>query len=187
MTIRKIDVWDFRPPLKDGPYAMSHVTVGQIFGRILHIQDDDGSSGVGEVVFSPSLLDTEREQRIKDEDNYLKSLIGEPFDTLLDVASDAQSRDKSWRGIAFALDTAWLDREGKQTNQPASQLLGGALQTEVPDYFSISEKEISRIRQRMDIADPNCGVFQLKLGVGSLEQDIVQIDAFLGTIDLNAD
>ena len=128
---------------------MSHVTVGQIFGRILHIQDDDGSSGVGEVVFAPSLLDTKREQRIKDEDSYLKSLIDEPFGALLDVASDAQSRDKSWRGIAFALETAWLDREGKRANKPASQLLGSALQSEFPDYFSISEKDISRIRTEL--------------------------------------
>jgi len=179
MTIRQIDVWDFRPPFKEGPYAMSHVTVGRIYGRILRVQGDDGSTGVGEVVFSPSLLETEREQRIKDEDSYLKSLIGEPFDTLIDVASDAQSRNKSWRGIAFALDTAWIDREGKRTNQPASQLLGGALQAEVPDYFSISEKEVSRIRKRVGIAGSDCEVYQLKLGVGSLEQDIVQIGEFL--------
>jgi L-alanine-DL-glutamate epimerase-like enolase superfamily enzyme len=179
MTIWKIDVWDFRPTFKDGPYAMSHVTVGQIYGRILRVQGVDGSSGIGEIVFSPSLLEAEREQRIRDEDRYLKSLIGEHFDTLLDVASDTQSRDKSWRGIAFALETAWLDREGKRTNQSASQLLGGALQAEVPDYFSISENEVSRIRKRVNIAGPDCKVFQLKLGVGSLEQDIVQIGAFL--------
>jgi L-alanine-DL-glutamate epimerase-like enolase superfamily enzyme len=179
MTIEKIDIWDFRPPFKDGPYAMSHVTVGQIYGRIFRFQGKDGSTGVGEVVFSPSLLKTEREQRIMDEDSYLKPLIGEPFDRLLDVASEVQTRAKSWRGIAFALDTAWLDREGKRTCQPASQLLGGAIQVEVPDYFSISENEVSDLRKRVDIAGPDCEVFQLKLGVGSLEQDVVQISAFL--------
>ena len=180
MAICKIDVWDFCPLFKDGPYAMSHVTVGHIFGRIFRVQDEDGSCGVGEVVFSPSLSSTQREQRIQDEDSYLSALIGKPFGALLDVASDARGRDKSWRGIAFALETAWIDWKGKRTQQAASQLLGGSLRAEIPDYFSISEPDISEIRRRMDLADPDCRVFQLKLGVGSLEQDIAQIDAFLG-------
>jgi L-alanine-DL-glutamate epimerase-like enolase superfamily enzyme len=179
MTIRKIDVWNFRLPFREGLYAMAHVTSGHIYGRILRFQDDDGSSGLGEIVFSPSLAETSREHRIQDEESYLMSFIGRPFDALLDFALDAQNRDKSWRGIAFALETAWFDREGQRTNQSAGQLLGGVLLTGVQDYFSISEKEIAGIRTRVDIAGSECQVLQLKLGVGSLELDVVQITALL--------
>jgi len=179
MTIKKIDVWNFRPPFREGPYAMAHVTSGHVYGRILRFQDDDGSTGLGEIVFSPSLAETSREHRIQDEESYLMSLTGRPFDALIDVASDARNRDKSWRGIAFALETAWFDREGQRTNQSASQLLGGARLTGVQDYFSISEKEIADIHTRVDIAGSECQVFQLKLGVGSLEQDVVRIAAIL--------
>ncbi len=101
MTIKKIDVWSFRPPFREGPYAMSHVTSSHVNARILRFQDDDGSSGLGEIVFPPSVSETNRKHRIQDEESYLRPLIGGPFDALLDVASNARNHDKSWRGIAF--------------------------------------------------------------------------------------
>lgn len=179
MAITKIEVWNFSPPFRDGPYAMSHVTSGHAYGRILRIHDSDGNSGLGEIVFSPSLAEGDRERRIRDEESFLTPLVGAHIDTLFDVASDFRARDKSWRGIAFALESVWHDWEGKRTNQPASQLLGGALLTAAPDYFSISEKTVADIRSRVDVAGPERQVFQLKLGVGSLEQDVEQIAAIL--------
>lgn len=158
---------------------MSHVTSGHAYGRILRIHDSDGNFGLGEIVFSPSLAEADREHRIHDEENFLAPLIGASFDTLFEAASDFRARDKSWRGIAFALESAWLDWEGKRTNQPASQLLGGALLTAVPDYFSISEKAIADIRGRVTVAGPERRVFQLKLGVGSMERDVEQVAAIL--------
>ncbi|MEJ2178592.1 MAG: hypothetical protein P8Y12_11775, partial [Gammaproteobacteria bacterium] len=81
MAITKIEVWNFRPPFRDGPYAMSHVTSGHAYGRILRIHDSDGSFGLGEIVFSPSLAEADREHRIHDEENFLAPLIGASFDT----------------------------------------------------------------------------------------------------------
>lgn len=158
---------------------MSHVTSSHAYGRILRIHDSDGNSGLGEIVFAPSLAESDREHRVRDEESFLTPLIGAHFDTLFDAASDFRARDKSWRGIGFALESAWLDWAGKRTNQPASQLLGGTLLTAVPDYFSISEKSIAGIRGRVGVAGPERLVFQLKLGVGSLEQDVEQIAAIL--------
>ena len=179
MTIETIDVWDFCPPFRDGPYAMSHVTSDNIYGRIFQFRGGDGRAGLGEVVFSPSLIETSREQRIRDEEDYLRPLLGQPFAALLEAASEALNRDKSWRGIAFALETAWFDWEGHRTNQSVSQLLGGSLQSGVADYFSISERTQADIQARVNLAGPQCRVFQLKLGMGSLEQDVAQVTTLL--------
>ena len=44
MAIEKIDVWDYRPPFRDGPFAMAHATSRHVYGRILRFQDSDGLS-----------------------------------------------------------------------------------------------------------------------------------------------
>ena len=179
MTISEIEIWDFRPAFRDGPYAMSHVTNGHAYGRFMRVHDSENRCGVGEIVYSPSLPVPDREARIRDEESYLSPLIGQPFEALLTAASTMRTRDKSWRGIAFALETAWFDREGHRTGKAMSALFGGTKQPAVPDYFSISESEISKIRARMDVAGTERQVLQLKLGVGSLDKDVGQVAALL--------
>lgn len=180
MTIEKIEVWDSRLPFRDGTYAMSHVISSHAHGRVLRIHDNEGRFGLGEIVFSPALGEAEREARIGDEEDYLKHLIGQPFEALLDVAEEMRTRDKSWRGVAFALESAWFDREGPRTGQSVANLLGGEPLSAVPDYFSISESDITKIRTRMETIGRDRQVLQLKLGVGSLERDIEQVAALLG-------
>lgn len=180
MTIKTIEAWDFCPTFRDGPYAMSHVTSDHAYGRILRITDAAGRCGVGEVVFAPSLVQHDRETRIQEEADYLTPLINEPMDRLLSVAADMRSRDTSWRGIAFALETVWFDYEGHRTQQPVANLLGEPKSSAVPDYFSISESEISKIQARVDVAGPRRRVLQLKLGVGSLDEDIRKVTALFG-------
>ena len=142
MTISKIDVWNFRPPFRDGPYAMSHVTSGHVYGRILRIEDDDGSSGVGETVFSPALTETDREQRVQDEIDYLRPLIGKPFAALLDVASELRNRGKSWRGIAFALETAWFDPKGNESANRQASCSGAHARRTYPTIFRYPKKRL---------------------------------------------
>ncbi len=55
MRITSIEVWDFCPPMRDGPYAMSHVVMDCIWGRIYRVTTEGGSTGLGEVVFPPSV------------------------------------------------------------------------------------------------------------------------------------
>ncbi len=42
MTITRLEVWNFRPLMRDGPYAMSHVTQDSAYGRILKVHTADG-------------------------------------------------------------------------------------------------------------------------------------------------
>ena len=65
MLITRIDVWNFAPTFRDGPYVMSHVTQDHAYGRILQIQTDKGIYGPGEIVFPPSI-------KILMKDSYMK-------------------------------------------------------------------------------------------------------------------
>lgn len=55
---------------------MSHVTQYNAYGRILRVHTTEGISGVGEIVFAPSLADEQRELLISSEHEYLGTLIG---------------------------------------------------------------------------------------------------------------
>ena len=179
MAINKIEIWDFQSAFRDGPYAMSHVTSTCAYGRILRVRSHKGLCGLGEIVFSPAVPSQDREERINDEDDYLTRLLGQPTSALLNLASEMRLRDKSWHGIAFGLETAWIDIEGRKTGQAAYDLLGGKQRISVPDYFSISESKLTDIRGRMDAAGANRTVFQLKLGMASLDHDIKQVSNLL--------
>jgi len=131
MTIAKIKAWNFRPAFRDGPYAISHVTNGHAYGRIVCVHDSENCRGLGEVVLTPSLPVADREARMKGEEVYLAPFIGQPIEALLEPASDMRTRDKSWYGIAFALETAWFDREGRRASKPMNALIGGATERSV--------------------------------------------------------
>ena len=58
MIIKKIDVWDFRPPFRDGPYEMANdFSQSTSFGRILKFTVANESQqefvGFGEIVYTP--------------------------------------------------------------------------------------------------------------------------------------
>jgi len=166
-------------PFRDGPYAMSHVTQEVVYGRILQVHTADGQTGLGEVVFPPMLSVDERAQLIADESIYLSSLAGKDIDGLMQLAQELCGRGRSWSGIAFGLETAGYDLLGKAENLPVSNVLGGRLREGVDDYFSISESSIEKIRKRLAIAGSERKVIQLKLGIGSPEEDIQQVSAAL--------
>lgn len=182
MIITQIEVWNFRPLMRDGPYAMSHVTQDSAYGRIFQVHTDNGLIGLGEVVFPPSVPQAQQMGQIAEERALLPLLIGQPAVALMDLAGDLRERGKTWGGTAFGLETAWYDLMGKQENTPVSELLGGAKATAVADYFSISERTPERIRERVTLAGPQRTVFQLKLGVGTLDDDVAQLSAVLAAL-----
>ena len=180
MKIEKIEMWDFCAPFRDGPYAMSHVTQETVHGRLLCVHADDGYCGLGEIPLSPYVHDDERRQRKIEEKDYLGGLIGKPVDALIQTANHLQKTEGIWGGLAcFALETAFLDLQARQNNQSLADQLGGQKCESVDDYFSISERSVDHIVKRLSSAGPDRAVIQLKLGVGSVDDDIVQIKACL--------
>ena len=85
MNIQKITVWEFSPAFRDGPYEMSFVTQTNTFGRILQFETKDGFTGIGEIVFYPTLTAAQRDDLIEEETAYLPRLIGQPAESILDL------------------------------------------------------------------------------------------------------
>ncbi len=75
-------------PFRDGPYAMSHVTQEVVYGRILQVHTADGQTGLGGVVFPPSLSVDDRQRLIVDEPFCLSSLVGKEVDVLIQLAEE---------------------------------------------------------------------------------------------------
>ncbi|NKB75806.1 MAG: hypothetical protein GKR96_01890 [Gammaproteobacteria bacterium] len=178
MKISKIEVWNFEPKFRDGPYAMSHVVQECAYGRIICVHTQAGISGLGEIVLSPSLPEADRLERISDESDFLSSFIGQDIESLAAFAREVQQTD-SWQGIAFGLETAYFDIQRQYRNCSFADVLGGAITEDINDYFSISESAPDRIRERLEIAGPERTVIQLKLGVGLLKDDDAQIKTVL--------
>ncbi|MEM9604315.1 MAG: mandelate racemase/muconate lactonizing enzyme family protein [Pseudomonadota bacterium] len=177
--IALIDVWDHRVDFTRGPFAMAHVTVQHVHGRVVCVRGDDGSTGLGEVVFLPWQTAAGRAQCVPAEDTVLGGLIGEPWAALGDVAVRLTQRGGAWRGVALALETAWLDREAAVRGEPLGQVLGGRQQADVPDYLSVSEGSVAALRSRVRGAGSQYAIIQLKLGMGSVANDIHALSAVL--------
>ena len=169
-------------PFRDGPYVMSHVTQEVVYGRVLRVHMADGQTGLGEVVFPPSLSIDERQRLIEYEPLYLSSVVGSTIDGLMQSAEELCGRGRSWSGIAFGLETAAYDLMGKARGLPISDVLGGKLGISVDDYFSISEFSVEGIQERLQIAGPERKVIQLKLGIGPPEKDIQQVSEILSNM-----
>lgn len=182
MIITRLEVWNFRPLMRDGPYAMSHVTQECAYGRIYRVRMQGGTEGLGEVVFPPSVPQHVQMGQIAEERALLPGLIGQPLDELLDLAKELRDRGKTWGGMAFGLETAWHDIAAKKQDCAVSELLGGAQNAAVHDYFSISERTADRIRERVKQAGPERAVFQVKLGVGTIDEDIEHLTTLLGEL-----
>jgi len=185
MKITRIEVWNFRPPFRDGPYAMAHVTQTSGYGRILRVHTACGLTGLGEIVFAPSVPIDVQQRLIAGEPDYLGPLVGQDIEALDEVAKSMCEAGKPECGVAFGLDTALVDLQARRQNLSVAEFLGGALVDAVDDYFSISERSTEKVRERVEIAGPQRVVIQLKLGVGSIDDDTVQIAAALDSMSEN--
>ena len=182
MLIEKIEVWDFCPTMRDGQYAMSHVVMDCIWGRIYRAVTDQGQEGWGETVFPPSVPRSEQIELIAQERELLGSLVKSPAEALLAQAERLRQLGKGGCGVAFGLETVWYDLAARESGSSLSDFLGGVKSESVPDYFSISERTLPRIRERIKIAGTGRTVFQLKIGVGSFDDDADQLELVLGEI-----
>lgn len=177
--LSRVRVWPLRLKFRDGPYAMSHVVQEFIEGRIISIETSDGNIGIGETVVPPSALESELRQMRDEEPDTLRRLIGKPVDAVFELSAGSLRETKARRGFAFGLETATLDLKSRREDRSLTDSLGGRSAPCIPDYFSISEKSDEAIRRRVETAGPNRKVIQLKIGIGSLDDDIGHVRAAL--------
>lgn len=183
MKISQIEVWSFCPGFRDGPYAMSHVVMDAVYGRQLRVRTTTGVTGLGEVVFGSAITKDESEAIFAREPNFLSSLVGQQTESLAVLARELRKEGKTTRGVAFALETALLDIRARSQNKSLADLLGGALTDSVDSYFSVSERNVARVRDRIALAGPTRAVIQLKLGIGAIEEDVSQVAASLDVMN----
>jgi len=182
LKINKIQVWDFRPPFRDGPYEMANFSQSTAYGRILRVSTNKDIYGLGEIVFSPYASTNEMQALIDEETTFLPQLVGREIECMTEMITEFQNREKLWRGIAFGMETAVMDIMAQLDNQPLTELLGGAQTDAINDYFSISERTAGKITERMLIAGKYRKVIQLKIGVGTIEDDMSHVRALLDNL-----
>ncbi len=172
MRLNKIELWDLKIPFRDGPYRMSHVVQETTFGKVLCLHTDNGICGLGEIVPAPPLEPQERLARYSETLPLLSDLIGEPHTSIKELINALQERDASWNGITFGMETAYYDLLARQSEATFADVLGGARDTSIEDYFSISEEDPARVRVRMAMAGSQRKVIQIKVGVYSLAHEL---------------
>ena len=158
---------------------MSHVVMDGAYGRLLRIHTTTGVCGLGEIAYAGTLSSEDRHTVVAREPDYLTPLIGQEVEALGRLAEQLRKEGKTTRGVAFGLEVGLLDIQARRQNKSVTDLLGGAAAESVADYFSISERSIARIHTRIKLAGAARAVIQLKLGIGSVKQDIAQITASL--------
>ena len=90
-----------------------------------------------------------------------------------------RSKGKPWCGIALGLETAWFDLTGKDRGQPIAELLGEPQTDAISGYFSVSERTAEDIEKRIAGTGPGTRVIQLKIGIGSIDEDEAHVTAAL--------
>jgi L-alanine-DL-glutamate epimerase-like enolase superfamily enzyme len=190
MIIKKIEVWDFRPPFRDGPYEMANdFSQSTSFGRILKFTVANESQqefvGFGEIVYTPYAELSVIDDIIIQEKTFLAKLVGEPLDSIRSLVFEISAREKAWRGVGFGLETALFDILSRQEGLSLADYLGGVKSNSVDGYFSISERDLERVSSRMKISGHGRKVIQLKIAVGSVDDDVNQIHAVLAHLNEN--
>jgi len=181
VTIKQIEIWDFKPPYRDGSYVMSHVVLHSGLGRLIAVTLADATVGIGEVVFAPTSTEAERWRQVGLETERFTPLIGQQKNALLSLAEAVRGEGKDACGVAFGIETVFFDLLAKQQQLSVTDCLGGAKTQDVANYLSISERSVERVRARMALSK-TARVVQLKTGVGSVQDDRDQIAAVLANL-----
>lgn len=169
MKIRSFTHHDLNLAFADGKYVMSHVVQENLPVRILTLTAEDGTVGTGEVIRKADVDVPKAEEK---EIELLSHLAGKSIADLPALVGHLARTDKSLRGLAFAMETAYLDWVGRWANQPLYALLGGRKSEKVPNYYSVSAGSRDHVLGDVQTRGTGAPVVQIKLGVGDLADDI---------------
>ena len=179
MNIERIHVWNCVARFKQGVYTNARCQKSTTRSRVLQILGTGGWRGFGEVVFPFSLAPHLEEEVIQAEESFLSELIGKNVDRLMDMAEAFRAREPHWSSIAFALETAWYDLQGKQQNTTISSILHGKRSRRVTPYLSISVSDQRELQEQLRSKTEHAKVIQLKLTNRSWVDDMRWIHQIL--------
>ena len=113
---------DFNSRFRGEGYVMSYVTQKVLYSRIIQLNTRDGRVGYGEISSDPGL----NLSNIRALENLaLSEMEDMSLENLPTYLSQLRSRDVPLSGLAFALETAYLDLMSRHNGVPLYSLLGG--------------------------------------------------------------
>ncbi|HEY3590167.1 MAG TPA: muconate/chloromuconate family cycloisomerase [Buttiauxella sp.] len=187
LTIESISCWLVDIPTIR-PHKLSMATMGCQTLTIIKMTCEQGVVGWGEATTIGGLsYGSESPEAIKSAiEAYLAPLLcGKTFNG---VAMLAETMNASVKGNTFAksaLETAFLDAQGKTLGLPVSDLLGGALTQRLPVLWTLAsgdtDKDIEEGKRLL--AEGRHNTFKLKIGARALDVDLrhtLAIKAALG-------
>lgn len=187
LTIESLTCWLVDIPTVR-PHKLSMATMGCQTLTLVRMQCAEGVVGWGEATTIGGLsYGTESPEAIRSAmETYLAPLLcGQRFSG---VASLAEKMNASVKGNTFAksaLETAFLDAQGKLLGLPVSALLGGALCERLPVLWTLASGDTGKDIEegKRLLAEGRHDTFKLKIGARSLKTDIAHalaIKAALG-------
>ena len=179
MAPLEIKLADFTPRFRGGGYVMSYVTQRVLYSRVLRLDAGDSRFGYGEIISNPG-LDLPGIRAL--EDAALKPLGTVSLENLPAHIPRLRSRNSELSGLAFALETAYLDLISRHSGLPLYALLGGQLSADVVDYLSISCGEPEVMRERVQADGHERAVIQIKLEGKDMNLDMARIDACMSAL-----
>lgn len=170
------------------PHKLSMATMGCQTLTIVKMQCANGITGWGEATTIGGLsYGAESPEGIKSAiETYLAPLLcGQTFSGPSALADKMNAHVKGNTFAKSALETAFLDAQGKALGLPVSSLLGGALTTRLPVLWTLAsgdtQKDIEEGKRLL--AEGRHDTFKLKIGARGLDVDIrhaLAIKAALG-------
>ena len=174
MKISQINVYQHTLKVTGGAYAMSHSSSNSFTSTITEVVTDAGLKGYGETCpVGPVYQQEHARGALAALAEMAPHLLGE--DPLL-IESVNRKMNQTLFGHLYAkstIDVALWDICGKSCNRRVCDLLGGAINEEVPSYYAIgpeSPEDVSGIA--VDKVDQGYNRLQLKVGGRDVEQDI---------------
>lgn len=175
LTIESITCWLVDIPAIR-PHKLSMATMGCQTLTIVRMTCAEGVVGWGEATTIGGLsYGAESPEGIRSAiETYLAPLLN--GQTFRGVAGLAEKMNASVKGNTFAksaLETAFLDAQGKQLNVPVSSLLGGALTSRLPVLWTLASGDTARDIEegKRLLAQGRHNTFKLKIGAGELNSD----------------
>ena len=158
---------------------MSYVMQEVLYSRIVRLDTTNGRAGYGEIISDPGL----NLSKIRALENLALSEIGAvSLENLPIYISQLLSREVPLSGLAFALETAYLDLISRHNGVPLYSLLGGRQCNDVVDYLSVSCDTPTCMADRIRSGGGEREIIQIKLDGKNMDMDIARIDACLSVL-----
>lgn len=173
MKIKKLEIYSYDLPVKNGPYSMANAEVWTLDTTLVKITTDTGVVGWGETCpVGPTYAEAHAGGARAALIEMAPGLIGTEV-LPLKVQRKMTSLLNGHNYAKAAIDIATHDALGKYTGLPVADLLGGAVTDRIPSYFATGVGEPDEIAKlASEKQAEGYPRIQIKVGGRPIEIDI---------------